>query len=192
MAKTKYIVPVVAMMLCVVSLIGAGYAAYSAKLTDTESITADNQYFDLKLGDGTDLDNDVDLAWDTEKAYSGGVAGDTTWKLQDQVIDLGMFMVAVNENETDESDPTTYNLAVSALTATGGPAGINSVLELKIYTNSGGSPGSEVASINNLAIGTLYHVVLVYDSDGGDPFSTTTKPTDITLGYTLTATANIA
>lgn len=191
MAKTKYIVPAVAMMLCVVSLIGAAYAAYSATLTDTESVTATSKYFDLKLGTGTDFNNAVDLKWDTGIAYSGGEPGATTWTLQTTpVIDLGKFMVDINSNNTGETSPTTYNLNKSALSVTGGPSGIDAKLTLAVYTDSTespGSPGSEVVDTSALAIGTMYHMVLVPAA-----FSTTTAPTTITLAYTLTATANIA
>ncbi len=191
MAKTKYIVPVVAMMLCVVSLIGAAYAAYSATLTDEESVTATSKYFDLKLGTGTAFNNAVDLKWDTEVAYSGGVAQGTTWTLQTTpVIDLGMFKVDINSNNTGETNPPTYNLDVSDLSVTGGPTGINAKLALAVYTDSDvspGSPGSVVADTSALEIGTMYHMVLVPAA-----FSTPSAPTTITLAYTLTAEANIA
>ena len=44
MAKTKWIVPVVALVLCAVSLIGAGYAQYASSLNDNEAATVNNHY----------------------------------------------------------------------------------------------------------------------------------------------------
>ena len=64
MAKTKWIVPAIALVICAASLVGAAYAAYTATLTDNESVTADNNYVEMGLGSRT-LSNSVDIFYDS-------------------------------------------------------------------------------------------------------------------------------
>ncbi len=194
MAKTKYIVPVVAMMLCVVSLIGAGYAAYNASLTDSETVTAENNYLELTLGDTTAFNASVHLAWDTSKAYANAAADPTTtWTLQDQEVDLGKFVVNVDNTHNDKTDVTAYNLTPSAITLNSGtPAALETALQLKVYSDSAGAKGTVINDTSALVSGTTYHVVLVYAHGSNPALSTTTAPTDLSITYTLTATAATA
>ena len=69
MAKTKWIVPAVALVLCAASLIGAGYAAYTATLTDNETVTADNNFVVLSLGE-TQMQSEVNIYYNSTVDYT--------------------------------------------------------------------------------------------------------------------------
>jgi hypothetical protein len=112
MAKTKYIVPVVAMMLCVVSLIGEAYATYKATLTNNESTTADNKYVTLTMGQN-DIEEDVVLEWNYATTYNNSSQATKTWTLvENQKQLLLTFSVAADKVNATSAN---YTLATSAL-----------------------------------------------------------------------------
>ncbi len=179
MAKTKYIVPVVAMMLCVVSLIGAGYAAWTSTLTDNETTSADNEYVTLTVGTHT-VGTAIDLQWNYAATYTNGATPTQTWTLvENQKVLLLSFSVAKTEvNASSEN----YTLATSALTV----AGISTGVSLKVYSDA--EMTSEVTPLTAMAYGTTYHIALVYTS--GAPAANSAPASTAAITYTLTPTAN--
>ncbi len=197
MAKSKWIVPAVAMMLCAVSLIGAGYAAYTATLTDTETVTADNNFVTLTVGANT-LTDEIDLYYDSTFVYAGGTTAtsttyvpyidkNTTTGEQKQV--LGSFAITVDQ--TDKGDEVTvsgYRLAIGNVTVTAGTPNTFTGLTIAAYSDEA---CTTAASTSALVSGTTYYLALVYNQTGSkDTVSAEPSPT-LTIEYVLTVTANI-
>ncbi len=116
--NNKWIVPIVAILLCAVSLIGAGYAAYSATLTDTETVDVNNNYMELRLGEGEDITRQVDL--DLEYAevanYAQGAFKNVKYTLDTETKTAIVYFKVFNVNNTPTegiTDMTKYTLAIN-------------------------------------------------------------------------------
>ncbi len=195
MAKTKWIVPAIALVICAASLVGAAYAAYSATLTDNESVTADNNFVEMSLGSRT-LSNSVDIFYDSNIVYNNGSEQSKVWipyldkettnGAQKQI--LGSFKVTVNStNAGDEVDVDGYTLAISAMTV---GAGYNPLAGASIsaYTDA---ECTAAATLDEMVSGTTYYLALTFNQNGSTNTTNTAPAATIDISYTLTATANI-
>ncbi len=186
MAKSKWIVPAVAMMLCAVSLIGAGYAAYSATLTDNETITADNNYVTLTLGTTTFADKEIDLEYVYTAEYTNGGSLSQTWApyLANNKVLLGGFSVAGDVTNEDTTRATTsYNLTLTGLTCEQTLTGA----ALKVYSEE--AMTTEITTLTALEYGTTYYLAFAYTHADADNL-TSAPAAEFDITYTLTATAN--
>ena len=195
MAKTKWIVPAIAMVLCAASLIGAGYAAYTATLNDTETITADNNFIEMSLGTHT-LSNDVDIFYDSDIVYANGVYQSKVWTpyldrnttTGAQKLILGSFSVTMNStNAGDEVTVNGYTLAISALTVDGTYNPLAGAT-VTAYTDA---ECTSAATLGSMASGTTYYLALSFNQNGSTNTTDTAPAATIAISYTLTATANI-
>ena len=195
MAKTKWIVPTIAIVLCAASLVGAAYAAYAATLTDTESVTADNNYIVMGLG-ARSLTNDVDIFYDSAIVYANGVEQskvwtpyldkDTTTGVQKKI--LGSFSVNMTTtNAGDEVNVNGYTLAISALTVDGTYNPLAGAT-VTAYTDA---DCTAAATLGSMVSGTTYYLALTYTQSGTTNQADTAPAATISISYTLTATANI-
>ncbi len=180
MAKTKYIVPVVAMMLCVVSLIGAAYAAVSATLTDNETVDAKNKYVELTLGSRS-VEENIILEWDYEITYTNGSSGTPTWTLVEGQKKLVMsFSIAKESIQNATSE--TYSLEATLTSL----ANVSAGASLNVYTNEA---CSSAATASSLSYGTTYYLALEYST--GAPAVHVAPGATSAMVFTLEATANI-
>jgi len=195
MAKTKWIVPTIAIVLCAASLVGAAYAAYTATLTDTESVTADNNFVVMGLGDTT-LENDIDIFYDSNIVYANHVEQSKVWvpyldrdtTTGTQKVILGSFAVNVNStNAGDEVAVNGYTLAISALTVDGTYNPLAGAT-VTAYTNA---QCTSAATLSSMVSGTTYYLALTFAQDGSTNTTDTAPAATIAISYTLTATANI-
>jgi len=194
MAKTKWIVPAVALVLCAVSLIGAGYAAYTATLTDNESATVDNNFIVMSVGTRT-LGAEVNIYYDSTVTYTNGdnavsiyypyLDKDTT----ETVTKVSIGTIVVNADETNVGTEVTsdgYKVAVSNLSLTGVTL---TGYAVKIYKDA--ELTQEVTSETVMAYGATLYVALFYEQTGSKDGVSTAPAATGTIGYTLTATANL-
>jgi len=195
MAKTKWIVPAIALVVCAASLVGAAYAAYTATLTDNESVTADNNFVEMSLGSRT-LSNSVDIFYDSNIVYNNGseqskvwipyLDKETTTGAQKQI--LGSFKVTVNStNAGDEVDVDGYTLAISAMTVDGGYNPLAGA-SISAYTDA---ECTVAATLTEMVSGTTYYLALTFNQNGSTNTTNTAPAATIDISYTLTATANI-
>ncbi len=185
MAKTKYIVPAVAMLLCAVSLIGAGYAAYSATLTDNDKVVADNNYVTLELGEHTFSNVEIDLEYVSTFVYTNGASPVATYKpyLANNKVLLGAFSVTADKTNEDTTRTTGgYTLAITnpvcAQQLTGAA--------ITAYTDEA---MEHAATLSSLAYGTTYYLAFSYTHNEADNLNAAPGAT-FNITYTLTATAN--
>ena len=195
MAKTKWIVPAIALVICAASLVGAAYAAYTATLTDTESVTADNNFVEMSLGSRT-LTNDVDIFYDSNIAYANGVEQSKVWvpyldketSTGAQKLILGAFKVTVDAtNKGDEVAVNGYTLAISALSVA---AGYNPLAGATITAYSD-AECTAAATLGSMVSGTTYYLALEFNQNGSTNTTNTAPAATLAISYTLTATANI-
>lgn len=92
MAKTKWIVPAIALVLCAASLIGAGYAAYAASLQDNESVNVSNSYVVVSYG-ATPTKTNMKIDYDTVNTYSGGADNTISYQAKNTVSKVLSFKV---------------------------------------------------------------------------------------------------
>lgn len=197
MAKTKWIVPAIAIVICAASMVGAAYAAYTATLTDNESVTADNNFVEMGLGTRT-LSDEVDIFYDSNIVYANGVEQskvwipyldkDTTNGTQKQI--LGSF--AVNVTSTNAGSEVTvngYTLAISALSVASGYNPLNGAT-IAAYTDA--ECTTPVANLASMVSGTTYYLALTFTQNGSTNTTNSAPAATISISYTLTATANIA
>ena len=199
MAKTKWIVPAVALVLCAASLIGAGYAAYTATLTDNETVTADNNFVTLTLG-SSPLTNVIDIYYDYDIVYNNGVEVSRAYvpyldvNLTPAVTKhLGAFTVTGTDTyKGDEVSVNGYTLAVSALSVTEGtPSTFSGTI--KIFSDNLYSAEVTGDDLETMEFGQTYYVALYYNQTGDlDKVTSGTPSESLTITYTFTATANIA
>ncbi len=131
--NNKWIVPIVAILLCAVSLIGAGYAALSATLVDTETTHIDNDYLKLTLNNSKTIDQSFDLEWKQEINYGEATFQNVKYTVQDstdqvlkfQIDKAASYTAAPNQGDGTQynidgtnKDTTAYNLTISAVTIT--------------------------------------------------------------------------
>lgn len=194
MAKTKWIVPAVALMLCAVSLIGAGYAAYSATLTDNETITADNNYITLTLGETAFANKEIDLFYEETTTYENGANPPTyTYKPyasrddSTNVIPLGKINVVADKTKAaSEGDTTTFELEIGTLTYTG-----QSLTGATVKLYSDAACTTEIQDTTALNYGAQdYYLGFYYVHNDADNRVSAPGET-FEIEYTLTATANI-
>ena len=184
MAKTKWIVPTIAIVLCAASLVGAAYAAYTATLTDTETMDTTNSYTTLSLGTNT-LTREIDLDWDTATVQANGGTPATEWTLQNQTFQLGGFKIAQTNVNTSAS--ASYDLNVRNLTVEYDGAEVSG-FTIEIYDNSSYT-GEPVASFTELSYNSTYYVLLKYNG-GLTPLTTDEDPEDLEISYEIYAEAN--
>lgn len=113
MAKTKWIVPAVAMLLCAVSLIGAGYAAYSATLTDTETADVNNDYLELELNTTNTATVALNIDWEETIAYENHVFKNVTYETTAQTAIILTFQVDKTGDESESGASSTSGYAVA-------------------------------------------------------------------------------
>ncbi len=201
MAKSKWIVPAVAMMLCAVSLIGAGYAAYTATLTDNESITADNNFVTLTLG-ARSVASEINIYYDSEFEYSASTTATSTSYIPyldlattpdvAQKQKIGSFSITVDAaDKGDEVTVSGYTLAIGAISiASGGSPSTLTGATVQAFSDE---DCTTAATLSSLASGTTYYLALVYTQDGDNDVVTSGEPSPtLTINYVLTVTANIA
>ncbi len=196
MAKTKYIVPAVAMLLCAVSLIGAGYAAYSATLQDNETTTANSNYITLTLGNATTLGQDINIYYDYQIVYGGQNPGykytpyldaDTTTGAK--TVSLGPFVVEKDKFGTAGADFSAYSLGISNLSITGTNPSTLTGATITAFTDSACTQAVQ----GNLSYGTTYYIGLTYDQTGTKDLVQNAEPDEhLTISYQLLATAVFA
>lgn len=194
MAKTKYIVPAVAMLLCAVSLIGAGYAAYSATLQDSETASVDNNYITLTLGSRT-VESEVDVYYEYNIVYSAGTETsreyipylgiNTATDATGQAL-LGSFRIAADvANIGSEKTSTACTLSLTNASVTGLTGAV-----FKIYsTVTEGVYSGEITQVN---YNTTFYVVLEYVQDGSTDVKTEAPGATLPVAYKLNAEAILA
>lgn len=193
--NSKWIVPVVAMILCAVSLIGAGYAAYSATLSDSETATLDQNYVKLTEGTGYVAASQVDVYWDYSIAVVNGTPADPVYRpyldveTTDSVVKYGeIFKLSVGKDITHLGDEVTdsdsYTLTVSSHTCS-----TLSGTTIAVFTDSA---LTNAADLDELDYDTVYYVALGYTHDEADNIDDGTVPDDsATVTVSLLATANL-
>ena len=190
MAKTKWIVPAIALVICAASLVGAAYAAYSATLTDNETKTVEHNYVELSIGD-YNLGTDLDIFWKYAATSTNGGAPTATWTpylvktcpTGAQTADLGTFSVT-GDVTGDQLTSTTYQLEIKYIAFTGVTltgATVSIVLA---------SDGSEVDD-SALTYGTVYKLILNYTQNGSTN-QANVEPGASSMTYTLSVTANVS
>ncbi len=191
MAKTKWIVPAVALVLCAASLIGAGYAAYSATLQDSETQNLTSNYIELEMGSST-LGAQANVYWTYAGVSTNGGAPTKTYTpyldeacTEDvaKTAELGSFKIMKTEQGTI-SDADTFNLVADNLTFTTGSLTGASI----IVVNEAGT----AATMSALSYNTVYKVLLSYTQDGDNDQVTSDPPATLVMTYELTATANLS
>ncbi len=108
--NNKWIVPIVAILLCAVSLIGAGYAALSATLVDNETTTIDNDYLKLTLDHTVTADQVFDLEWKQEINYAEAAFTDVTYTVQETADQVIKFQIDKAASFPTGSSESGYNL----------------------------------------------------------------------------------
>ncbi len=192
--NNKWIVPIVAMILCAVSLIGAGYAAYTATLADSETATLDQNYVELDTGTGYVKAGLVDVYWDRAVTVTNGVAGNPVYEpyldveTTDGVHYATIFVLSVTKDVShigDEvTDSNSYTLAIgshtcSTLTGT----------SIEVFTDSA---LTTKATKTALSYDTPYYIALGYAHDDDDNITDGSSPSDTaTVTVNVTATANL-
>lgn len=196
MAKTKWIVPAVALVLCAASLIGAGYAAYSATLTDNETVTADNNFVVLSLG-ATQMESEVKIYYNSTVDYTNHANpvskyyptldnGQSTELIK---VLVGSFTVAANvTNIGDEDTVNGYRLSVQNLN-TGIPL---TGVALNVYRTYSEAEGvfSNPVTLSEMAFGTTYYLALEYQQNDEDVLDAAPAAT-MNITFKLSAAANI-
>ena len=208
MAKTKWIVPAIAMVLCAASLIGAGYAAYTATLTDTETVTVDQNFVTLNMG-ARDVAWEVNLFYDSTASYVNGAQAasnhhvyvpyidkNTTTGLQ--TVKIGSFVINVDSadkgnevNITQVDSKDSYTLALSVPSWKDGGVACDGLTgaTIGVYTNE---VCTSAATLSSMESGTTYYIGITYNQNGSTDVVTDAEPSaSLTLGFTMTVTANI-
>ena len=195
MAKTKWIVPAVALVLCAASLIGAGYAAYSATLKDSETVTADNNFITLTLGQTAFANKEIDIWYAEETNYQNGDNPTYEYKPyasrdgSSNVIALGAISVAADkEYAASANDTTTYNLTIGSVTYENNGQSLTGA-SVKLYTNANCT--EQVNSLDGLTYGATYYLGFYYVHDDEDNLNVRPNAT-FNIYYTLTANAVMA
>ena len=175
------------MVLCAASLIGAAYAAYTATLTDNESVNATSNYVELSLGDRS-AQATINFEWDTNTPVTAGTPGSTTWTLKENTYTLISFSISKDATNQGDAVNTTYDLDVSHGTIENASthAAYNITgLSFELYN----SLGAKVNSLTGLTYDAVYTLKIVSD---GSYETITEPPATITIPYTITATADMA
>ena len=169
MAKTKWIVPAIAMVLCAASLIGAGYAAYSATLTDTESITATNNYIKLDLG-RTPVAASIAIDYQSNAVYENGAFKAVTYSPQ-SVDAVKLITFTVTESTGGTADSSGYSLILDNVVAKDGdpenPGDANFTLttdNIAVKLHDTDTP----ADLDHLTYGATYDLYLSYTHNAND------------------------
>ncbi len=194
--NNKWIVPIVAILLCAVSLIGAGYAAFSATLTDTETTTVDNDYLKLTLGANT-ADAEVDLEYDQDIFYSEGAFSSVTYTLlnsSDHMFTLDLDVASSATASPDNGDAyasssSTYHVSISAVKllkySDSSEMTINGIIAIELYDGStkltNASTTAGTFTFNSLSYTKDYTMKFVYTQ--GSTLDTFEYDTDGTTTY---------
>ena len=181
MAKTKWIVPAIALVICAASLVGAAYAAYTASMSDTETVNATNNY--VTVGDTTSLSSSIALEWNTANDVD---AGTITYTINAQTAKIGTIQITKDDSNIKDGQQTiscSATLTVDSIKKSGVDYPLTGAT-LKLYTNEGCTSEAEMGS---LSYNTTYYLALVCDGS----FSSTTAPGTLTIAYTIGATATI-
>ena len=181
MAKTKWIVPAIALVICAASLVGAAYAAYSATLTDSETVNATNNY--VTVGDTKNLNATINLEWNTLNDLD---TGDITYTLNAQKAKIGTIQITKDDSNIKAGQETVTCSAILTVNSIQ-KSGVDYPLTgatLKLYTDEG---CTSEATMGSLSYSTTYYLALVCDGS----FSSTTAPGTLTIAYTIGAQATI-
>lgn len=194
--NSKWIVPIVAMILCAVSLIGAGYAAYTATLTSSETADFDQNYLVLNPdSDKYETAGEVDVYWDRSVTVTNGTAGNPLYKpyldveTTDDAVKYGLiFKLAVVKDVSHLGDEVTDS---NSYTLTIGTHSCDLLTDtvIEVYTDSAlTTPATKTA----MSYGTVYYIALGYMHNDADNISDgTAPPDDATVTVSVTATANL-
>ena len=168
MAKTKWIVPAIALVICAASLVGAAYAAYSATLTDKESVTTTNNYVTLDLG-VTPSGGSVAIDYAENATYVSGAFKAITYSPQTTTSPILLLSFTVDDKEVGGSATTTgCSLTIDNVTAKNGGGNAasftisNANLIVKVHSSG------EVASLSSLSYDTQYDLYLSYTHNDAD------------------------
>lgn len=186
MAKTKWIVPAIALVICAASLVGAAYAAYTATLTDSETVNATSNYVELSLGNRT-AQASINFEWDTDTPVTAGVAGDTTWTLKENTYTIISFSISKDAANQGSAVNTTYDLdfAISSIKNASNQADYAITgLTFELYNSS----AVKQNVLTGLTYGEVYTLKIVSD---GSYETTVEPPATLTIAYTITATASM-
>ncbi len=198
MAKTKWIVPAIALVICAASLVGAAYAAYTATLQANQNVTTDNNYVVMGL-ETRSFVTTVDIYYPSTVVYPA--VGDPTTKYVPyanvtpvnglQQFKLGSFSVSIDGDNAGNEVTVNgkYNLAYEFANVVGYNPLAGATLAL--YTDASCTNEYKVANLNSLDEGTVYYVALEFTQDGNVNTTANAPGATTTINYTLTATANI-
>ena len=169
MAKTKWIVPAIALVICAASLVGAAYAAYTATLTDTESVTTTNNYVTLDLG-VTPSGGSVAIDYAENATYVSGAFKAITYSPQTTTSPILLLSFTVDDKEVGGSATTTgCSLAINNVTAkNGGGNAANFTISNANLIVKVSSSGEVVASLSSLSYDTQYDLYLSYTHNDAD------------------------
>ena len=171
-SRKKFLIPLVVLLLCAVSLTGAGYA-YNTSVTTTGS--ADSHSFDVDLYDDEGSSilvpinvADVGITVTTEKTITNGEKSIRGVLNFDGPVVLfeGSFKVAVDGAPTVTKCDVDATGALDVSTSKTKFTDLAATTEFKVYTDrSGDAPGAytytgEVADFNGLDVNKTYYVVL--------------------------------
>ncbi len=187
MTNNKWIVPIVAIVLCAVSLIGAGYAAYTATLSSSENVAVENDYTILEF-DSYTIADDIFVEFNSDTTFSAPSTYTTTYQALESVQDILTFSVDTTKQygTVDTVDAITATIAF----ATGGSG------ELGTYFDTVNLSISEVSNnsftpvtANNDGSYTLdasktYAVILTLD-DAKSAVSTAPSTSSYNITYEL-------
>ncbi len=195
MAKSKWIVPAVAMMLCAVSLIGAGYAAFTATLNDSESTTVNNNYMELSLDETATETQTLDIDWAEVITYSSNTFQKVVYSTDSTTTDIVLaFKVLMTSNVDSDSHATVDSDCTVAITSivmknaggTAVPATVGTLTLDGIYTEAGAETDAD-----SIAYNTLYNVKFTFTpaQTSGFTFSTTASESYDNTAYASSTAA---
>ena len=160
--------PAIALVICAASLVGAAYAAYTATLTDTESVTTTNNYVTLDLG-VTPSGGSVAIDYAENATYVSGAFKAITYSPQTTTSPILLLSFTVDDKEVGGSATTTgCSLAIENVTAKNGGGNAasftisNANLIVKVHSSG------EVASLSSLSYDIQYDLYLSYTHNDAD------------------------
>lgn len=184
--KMKLAASVVALLVAAVALIGVGYAAYTATLTDSEDLTVNNTY--VTLGETKTVNASIAVEWNSENDID---AGTITYTLNEQKVKIGSVTITADNTNIGSYTNTTFDLDVTIDSVTGGgnPYELTGV-SIKVYSDEGcNSEVADASALPYLNVSTPITYYLAFVSDGS--CEKTAAPPTLTVTYTIEASANL-
>ncbi len=158
MTNNKWIVPIVAIVLCAVSLIGAGYAAYTATLSDTETATYENDYVVLEVGTHT-IGDSIIVEYDSQTTSANGTTSGTVYSgVESTEILLNFKLTATH---TGEHNNETDTITLTSITLSDAGSLEDYFTNVNVYVYNG---DTQLAAGDALNTSTTYTVKLVLDT----------------------------